>query len=90
MSAHEWVPYADEEVEYALQPSLQVAWGSTEYIEMRAVPVEDYEGPYEVTPSGVAQTLATTGLRMASDVTINPIPSNYGLVTWDGSTLTVS
>lgn len=52
--------------------------------------VPDYVGPYEVTPSGVAQTLATAGRRMASDVTVNPIPSNYGLVTWDGSTLTVS
>ena len=27
---------------------------------------------------------------MASDVTVNPIPSNYGLITWDGSVLTVS
>lgn len=52
--------------------------------------VPDYVGPYEVTPSGVAQTLATAGRRMASDVTVQPIPSNYGLVTWDGSTLTVS
>lgn len=52
--------------------------------------VPDYTGAYEITPSGVAQTLATAGRRMASDVTINPIPSNYGLVTWDGSTLTVS
>lgn len=55
------------------------------------VPVlERWEGPYEVTPTASAQTLATSGLQMASDLTIGPIPSNYGLVTWDGSTLTVS
>lgn len=55
------------------------------------VPVlERWEGPYEVTPQATAQVLATSGLQMASDLTIGPIPSNYGLVTWDGSTLTVS
>lgn len=55
------------------------------------VPVlERWEGPYEVTPQATAQTLATSGLQMARDLTIGPIPSNYGLVTWDGSTLTVS
>lgn len=55
------------------------------------VPVlEDYSGPYEVTPSGETQTLATTDLHMVRNVTINPIPSNYGLITWNGSTITVS
>lgn len=55
------------------------------------VPVlERWGGPYEVTPQATAQTLATSGLQMARDLTIDPIPSNYGLVTWDGSTLTVS
>lgn len=55
------------------------------------VPVlERWEGPYEVVPTASAQTLATSGLQMASDLTVGPIPSNYGLVTWDGSTLTVS
>ena len=49
-----------------------------------------YEGSYEVTPSDQTQTLATNGLRMTSDVTINPIPSNYGLISWNGSVLTVS
>lgn len=49
-----------------------------------------YPGPYEVTPTQSAQTLSTEDLLMVQDVTINPIPSNYGLITWDGSTLTVS
>lgn len=49
-----------------------------------------YEGPYEVTPSAEAQTLETDALYMRGDIVINPIPSNYGLITWNGSTITVS
>lgn len=49
-----------------------------------------YEGSYEVTPSEETQTLATDSLYMRGNITINPIPSNYGLITWNGSTLTVS
>jgi len=50
----------------------------------------DYGGPYEVTPSSSAQTVHTSGKSLAGDITVNPIPSNYGLVTWNGSVLTVS
>lgn len=49
-----------------------------------------YSREYIVTPSSEVQTLDTEGLMMTHDITINPIPSNYGLITWDGSTLTVS
>ena len=49
-----------------------------------------YDGPYEVTPSASEQVLETDQLCMVGDITINPIPSNYGLITWDGSSLTVS
>ena len=49
-----------------------------------------YTGATEVTPSLEAQTLATADKALASNIVINPIPSNYGLITWDGSTITVS
>ena len=49
-----------------------------------------YTGDTEVTPSAELQTLRTAGFMLHDDITINPIPSNYGLITWDGSTLTVS
>ena len=49
-----------------------------------------YDGPYEITPGDEAQTLHMEGMRASQDVTVNPIPSNYGLITWDGSVLTVS
>lgn len=51
---------------------------------------EPYEGEYTVTPSMEPQTLDTANRLLARNVTINPIPSNYGLITWNGSTLTVS
>ena len=49
-----------------------------------------YEGPYTVTPTQSTQTLNTNGFVMDNNVKVNPIPSNYGLITWNGSFLTVS
>lgn len=51
---------------------------------------EYYEGDYEVTPMPVAQRLETANRLMHDDVIVGAIPSNYGLITWDGFTLTVS
>ncbi len=61
--------------------------GSSGTVYIRGAP---YEGTYTVTPTQETQTLLTANLRMLENVTINPIPSNYGLITWNGSTLTVS
>lgn len=55
-----------------------------------AVGVDAYTGSYEVTPSQQAQTLNTAQKYLARNITINPIPSNYGLITWNGSTILVS
>lgn len=49
-----------------------------------------YTGMTEVTPSDETQVLQTANTALYENITINPIPSNYGLITWDGSTLTVS
>ena len=51
---------------------------------------KEYHGEYSVTPSAEAQTLHTTNRILVQDITINPVPNNYGLIGWDGSTLTVS
>ena len=56
-----------------------------EYVER-----DPYEGSYNITPSADTQIIPTDGLRMTADLVVNPIPSNYGLITWNGSTLTVS
>lgn len=55
-----------------------------------AIGVDPYTGDYEVTPSTETQTLITNTKYMTDNVVINPIPSNYGLITWDGVTLMVS
>lgn len=49
-----------------------------------------YTGSVVVTPSAEAQTLETAGLMVSENIVINPIPQNYGLITWNGSKLTVS
>lgn len=53
-------------------------------------PVEEYDGAYEFTPTQAMQTIEIENLKATQNITINPIPSNYGLITWNGSTLTVS
>lgn len=49
-----------------------------------------YTGQTEVTPSEDVQTLQTANRTVLQNIIINPIPSNYGRITWNGSTLTVS
>lgn len=51
---------------------------------------DPYTGEYTVTPSAETQTLQTDNLRMTDNITIEPIPQNYGLITWNGSIITVS
>lgn len=44
-----------------------------------------------VTPDRTAQTVVCDpGYNGLGAVTVGAIPSNYGLITWNGSTLTVS
>jgi hypothetical protein len=49
-----------------------------------------YEGATEVIPSAEEQVLLTGGMYVEEDIRVKPVPSNYGLITWNGSTLTVS
>lgn len=51
---------------------------------------DPYTGDYSITPSAEARIIPTNGKRMTDDITIQPIPQNYGLITWNGSTITVS
>lgn len=69
-------------------PQLALGFGNPvarEYVER-----DPYTGNYTVTPSAEEQVLQTENLRMTDNITINPIPQNYGLITWNGSYLTVS
>ena len=49
-----------------------------------------YDGVTEITPSQDTQILQTSNKTLTRNIVVNPIPSNYGLVTWNGSVLTVS
>ncbi len=49
-----------------------------------------YTGVTEVTPTTAEQVLDTSNKVVTRNIVIDPIPSNYGLITWNGSTLTVS
>lgn len=53
-------------------------------------PAPYYDGPYTVTPSQQTQVLPTELRTTEHDIVIDPIPSNYGLITWNGSVITVS
>ena len=50
---------------------------------------EAYRGTYEFTPTGETQTVAVQNKVMLQDITINPIPNNYGKVSWDGATIMI-
>lgn len=77
--------------------SLNIVFGAEKLNTSTGTPVvreiierDPYEGAYEVTPSAEAQTLFTKNLRMVDDVVIKPIPNNYGLITWNGTVITVT
>lgn len=64
---------------------------TAEFGEHIEVPVaEYYDGDYEVTPTDQTQLINCGGLVSLRDFVINPIPSNYGKITWNGAVLTVS
>lgn len=66
----------------ALSASIGATYSMGEY--------SHYEGSYTFTPGAEAQVIPTEDLVLDSDITIEAIPSNYGLITWNGSYLTVS
>lgn len=49
-----------------------------------------YDGPYEFIPGDTARTVEIKGLMAKQDIIIDPIPNNYGRITWNGSVITVS
>lgn len=49
-----------------------------------------YTGETTITPTTSGQVLSTQGTILLDDITIEPIPQTYGLITWNGSVLTVS
>lgn len=79
-----------------IQPTLNVKISAQKAAASIGTPIvkeyvnaDPYEGEYVLTPSDSAQILETFGKRMTDNLVINPIPSNYGRIAWNGVTLTV-
>lgn len=49
-----------------------------------------YSGGYVVEPGQEEISLPTKGKVLIKDIIVRPVPSNYGLITWDGSVITIS
>lgn len=73
-------------MDVATQDNVEMAIGAT-YVMGTGTP---YTGRYVFTPTTETQTVEINGKTATRNITINPIPNNYGLITWNGSTLTVS
>lgn len=50
---------------------------------------DPYMGDYEFTPSNETQVINIVNKTATENIIINPIPQNYGLISWNGSSLTV-
>ena len=51
---------------------------------------ETYQGEYEFTPTTETQTVQTANKMLLENITINPIPSDWGHISWNGSVLTIT
>ena len=54
------------------------------------VEADNYDGPYEFTPTAETQMVQTAHKVLIDNITINPIPSDWGHISWNGSVLTIS
>lgn len=78
---------AESRIKGTLQPSTTLKGSLTI---PNAILPPAYSGEYEITPTEETQVLETKEKYLTDNITVNPIPSNYGLITWNGATLTVS
>ena len=51
---------------------------------------ETYKGDCEFTPSSETQIVQTKDKVLLENIVINPIPQNYGLITYNGSVITIT
>lgn len=76
-------------VDLRIEDDVGIDLGVTEQIVIEDHDTLPYRGEYEFTPTEDVQTVRINGLRATKNITINPIPENYGRLTWTGNTLTV-
>lgn len=80
--------FAPQTLKVCTKTQLEAVFGRP--IARDVVERDPYIGAYAVTPSSEEQVLNTKDLRMTANIVVKPVPSNYGLITWNGSFLTVS
>ena len=68
------------------QPNVSALTG----IKYEVTEYQKYDGPLEFTPSDESQIVETSERVLLSNIIINPIPSNYGKISYNGSVLTVT
>ena len=79
---------SDSSFKATFTPPMETKVSFTPFIE---VPLVDYyDGDYSITPTDQTQTIPIIGKTARQNITIDPIPNNYGLITWNGAVLTVS
>lgn len=57
---------------------------------LKVFEMDTYTGETTVTPTQETQILHTANKAVLEDIVIEPIPENYGLITWNGSFIMVS
>ena len=57
--------------------------------ELKEPSPESFHGEYIFTPTDEPQEIETAKKYMAKNIVIEPIPSNYGHIEWDGAILKV-
>lgn len=73
-------------ISFGSSPQFDVSFDS-----VTEIPVTDYfDGEYEYTPTDTEQTIPIIGLTARRNITINPVPPNYGHISWNGAYITVS
>lgn len=82
------------ELRVPCDPQMELGTGRDPCLELESDYVgsmlPEYRGATYIIPSESEQILRTEGTRLSTEITVAPIPSNYGRITWDGSTITVS
>lgn len=68
--------------------SVQTMTGRLNTPEIISPPI--YDGPTIITPTQTRQELNTAGYMLDGNITVEPIPQNYGLITYNGGIITVS
>lgn len=76
--------------ELAVTTDTAVDLGISTAIEVLETPVPVWDGSTEFTATDRTQVIPVNGYRFTEDITIDPIPHNYGKITWNGSVITVS